>query len=959
MTGELGKASLDLEANLSPFERNILAGQKTADGMRSSLDAVAAIANIAEKALNDVKMTPGQAAESKASAEGILSGVRGISDDARTAARDLDRVRLTEAQAAESKLAADEMSSGLNQVSRNADQAKRKLAEVRLAGGRNGAGVGPFGSGFGRVGLLGAGIGTGVLTGPAAAPAAAGLLAAIPTLAAGGVGVIGTLALAFDGVAKAIGGDKKAFDDLQPSAQAFVKTVRSLDGWFEKLRQTAGAGLFPGLTAGLKSALSPGTVRAITVAVGELARALGAAGAAWGKYLGSPQFQHVFGPLMAAAASNVRVLSDALLHVFDAFGVLGRAAIPFTAWLMSSIDAGARLADTWIRTKSATGQLGHAMDEAKTSLQLVAGLALSLLRVVGALGKALYPVSKIAVKDLTDGLDALAKIISRNKQTIREIVGGALAALVAAVKILTPLVGGLFRALQAIVREMGGWKGAFELVISGFLASKFLTLGKRIAGVGSASGTAAGEARGLRGVLLSLSGTGVMGGLSLLAGRLAGIVKIASFFGAELAALPDMLKVLAGGNPFDTGQSKSTLSTAAQSLVYGRNGQYSQKLHDLTTGQRDSQLASQYGYATVYDAIKAQASGKGMSIQKFNEFTQALFKQDPTLAREALGRAASRLDFATSVGSAAGETAASPGRNRESGATAAAKKVAQLVPGTHAWYMKYLGFDPFGSDPAFTKNLGPKGATAPVIPPAASHDLSLASANASRASVLGNVGAAATRYLNAELGDLNAAAKLIRTKYESATGKARTELFSALTRVQNTIRSVREKLAKASVSDQGARLKLAVETAKLAVENATVGSAAYRKAERGEEKALRAEISYLDKRAKNAKLSLAKRTAATRAEITDKKQLAALLKKTAATSGDAAKNEAQFLASFADIVSKDAPNAFPLDGGKTDTHLYDLKTEARQTNKHLKDIATRTRFPSSAYTSATAAAVTG
>jgi hypothetical protein len=69
----------------------------------------------------------------------------------------------------------------------------------------------------------------------------------------------------------------------------------------------------------------------------------------------------------------------------------------------------------WLHAKDATGQLGGAMNEAKTSMQLVGGLFGSLLRAVGALGEALYPVSKIAVKDLTDGLNALAGIITATR----------------------------------------------------------------------------------------------------------------------------------------------------------------------------------------------------------------------------------------------------------------------------------------------------------------------------------------------------------------------------------------------------------------------------------------------------------------------------------------------------------------------------------------------------------------
>lgn len=488
MSGELGKASLDLEANLGPFERNVHQAERSADELQGTLDALSAVAKISADALNKVKIAPGQAAESKASAEGILSGVKGISEESRTAAREIDKVKISAAQAAESDAAGDVIDRKLKDITGNANEARRSLESVRLAGGvpgRSGVGVGPFGSGFGRVGLLGAGVGAALLTGPAAAPGAAGLLASIPTLAAGGIGALGTLALAFQGVGKAIGGDKKAFDDLGPSAKSFVETVRSLDGWFDKLKQTAGASLFPGLTAGLKSALSPGTVSAITTAVTQMGKALGAAGAQWGRYFGSAQFQQIFGPLMQAGAKNISVLSDAALHLFDALGVLGRAAIPFTSWLVKAADAGSKLADSWLRSKEASGALGRGLSEAEQSLRLVGGLAVALLRAVGSLGQALYPVAKVAVKALTDGLNALAGIIDRNKQTIRDIVGGALAALVSTVRVAVPIIGALVRGLESVARAVGGWKIAFEIVLSGFLAARFVALGKSIGGIGS------------------------------------------------------------------------------------------------------------------------------------------------------------------------------------------------------------------------------------------------------------------------------------------------------------------------------------------------------------------------------------------------------------------------------------------------------------------------------------------
>ncbi len=850
----LGKASLDLTADLVTFEKNVKSGQRTAEGMGSTLEHVAAIADIAERALKQVKMSPGQGAESKASAEGILSGVRGISEEARQAARELDHVRLTEAQAAASDAAGDIIDRKLKSINRNANETRRALDRVKIAGGvpgRSGVGVGPFGSGFGRVGLLGAAVGAGALLASAAGPGTAGLLAAIPGLAFGAAGAVGTLALAFGGVGAALKGDKKAFDDLGPSAQKFVLSIRSLDGWFDTLKQTAAGSLFPGLTTGLKAALSPGTTGALTTGVQQFGAAIGQAATQWGKYFGSPKFQQLLGPLMQAGAKNFKTLSSAVLHLFDAFAVLGRAAIPFTSWFTKAIDNGSRFASSWLRAKEATGGLGRAMNEAKSSLRLVGGLFVSLLRVVGALGRALYPVSKLAIKALTDGLNALAKIITRNQNGIREFVAGALKALVSIVKIAAPIVAKLAHGLSSVVHAIGGWKTAFEIVISGFLAAKFIAL--------------AGAISKVRVGLLGLgSAWEVLGPIGMA---------VAGFGGVAVAGFG--------------------------ALAYAsRDHNAPAGFHYVPTGPRTP----------------------------------------PKLVRDSVAGPPGGADRSNHPG------IQGPGRN---------------VPHAGSPPKPHVP-SPFGTPPPFTKNLGAAGAKPPVIPAGAAHLEQLASADASRASVLGNVGVAAKKYLESELGELSGAAKLIRAKYETATGSARTQLFAALTGVENKMRTVRERIGKAIRDDRAAELQFAVDQAKNAVASATEGSAAYEKAISAEEKALRAQIAYLDKRAKNSHLSLKEREKAIRGETADKKALASLLKKSAVNAGA---NEAQFLSSFADIVKAFAPNAFPAQpaagGGRTDTHLYDIKTELRQQTPLLRDAVQAAAFPGSAMSGSAALAVAG
>jgi hypothetical protein len=220
---------------------------------------------------------------------------------------------------------------------------------------------------------------------------------------------------------------------------------------------------------------------------------------------------------MAAGARSLTTMSAAALSLFDALGVLGRAAIPLTSWILQQVAAGSRWLDMWLHAKDATGQLDRSMREAQSSLALVAKLVESVGRAVGALGEALYPVSKVAVKDLTDGLNALAGIIDRNQDAIRDVVGGALGAFVAVVRLAAKLVGELWPALDKTADSLGGWKRVFEglialkiaLIVGGW-ADAFLGLKTQAREAGVAIG-AEGAASGLAGRLAALKKIGVIG----------------------------------------------------------------------------------------------------------------------------------------------------------------------------------------------------------------------------------------------------------------------------------------------------------------------------------------------------------------------------------------------------------------------------------------------------------------
>jgi hypothetical protein len=831
MSGELGRATYELDADLGPLRRNIKESERYVDDFERTLDALTAVSGITEEALKQIKITARQAGESEASAESIIAGVRGISDESRDAARELDRVRISESQAAESTVAGERIKRNVNDIGDEADRTKRKLEEVRLAGGRNGAGVGPFGSGFGRIGLMGSAIGAGVLATPAAGPAALGLLGALPVLGGALAGAGGTLALAMTGVLKSIEGDKKAFQGLNPEAQKFVTTVRSLDGFLDKLKASAAGGIFPGLEKGLHEALDPATIGVIERAVTQLSHAVGAAGEEWGRYFGSPEFQRTFTTLMDEGARDVGLLSHSLLMLFDALGVLGRVGAPFTDWMLRAINNASRLADEWLHQKERTGELAHAYDEAEVSLRLVVGLIGGLIHVVESLGSALYPVSKVAVKDLTDGLNWLAQLIDRNKQAIRDIVGTALTGLKTGIE---GAVGGV-RLLNSLLERFVGDKANVVTAV--------LVIGTAIAA------TLGPEAAAILGVLLALGlirkhwdeladyiriaadklTLAILEPFSHLPGALGEWARKAKDeVEAELASSRDNLAAIGAANGTAYGQAMAD----AMAKSAAGNGPYKPGTH----GTRQSTPNNPGGYQLVPDTLPnshytqqqvyklllangiprdvatnlAIISAKGEDSSgdprrlndnaKTGDYSVGLFQENflgqmgvdrvrkyaPQFGKNPNTPVAAFVDWLGMHPSAQAQIAYQIFQSQGYGAWTTARGLGITGGGPSTT-------DPFGDMPDWTKNLGPKPPHVSPIPSMVSDLLNQASANASKSKQLGNAGGTAKHHLEQELAELQAADKrLSGTKGKTPADKK--QIASTVTSIENKIRDVQTKI---------------------------------------------------------------------------------------------------------------------------------------------------------------------
>lgn len=846
---EVERLTAVLEASgLASYRANMAAADRYTASTRDKLGALAEISRVATDALAHVKVTATQALESEAAVNRIKSSVSGVTRVAMDAADRLEKVKLGQAQASESTVSGDRIDRKLKDITGNANEARRALESVRLAGagaggGRSGVGVGPFGSGFGRIGLLGAAVGGGALLGPAAGPGALGLLAAIPGLATTGAGALGALMLAFNGVGKAIGGDKKAYDSLTASQQQFVMQVRSLDGFIDHLKQTSAGAMFPGLTQGLHSALSPGTVGAITEAIQHFGAAIGVAGAQWGQYFGSSQFVSVFGPLMHAGANNLTLMSHAALSLFDALGVLGRAAIPLTTWLTTQAAVGSKWVDTWLRAKDATGGLSGALREAQSSLALVGNLVAALWHAVIALGTALYPVSKVAVKDLTDGLNGLAQIIDHNQTQIRTFISGALQGFVDTIRTAVAVGGVFVHVLQDIANGINALLGpiasahtaieAFMLVFVlrkvvaldalASIASYLLRLGStaRTAGTTTSTGlmviengaaSATTKVGGLRSSLLSLGSPQV---LLLLAAAAAAVKVIYDTFQGTATAS----NVFTKGNPYAKG-SPNYLSYAAGTAGRPEPNAGSVSSAAYQAGIKNYTLAHGGfgGFGGNTFGARGFTTGAGVDIKDENAMIpialSALARQgyavNVTSGYRTYDQQAALYARYVKSGFNQKYIAAKPGTSnhetgnavdvyvngrpvdQSSGALAILKKYGLVadVAGDHE-HLDYLqgggGSSPFGTPPPFTKNLGPKPKKPPLIPVAMTN---AASTYANLAKNLSNTGGQAKQYLDNELIVLTKEDQLLRTKLAGASGANKDTIEKALTGVENKMRDV-------------------------------------------------------------------------------------------------------------------------------------------------------------------------
>lgn len=168
-----------------------------------------------------------------------------------------------------------------------------------------------------------------------------------------------------------------ALQHLGPAARAAAREVAAFEkGPLQRMRVSAQGAFFPGFLHGFEAlqTLLPTVQRGMTATAGVLGRLAARAG----EMASTPMFRRDVGAVMRANTGNIATMGDAGLRLFDALRQVTVAAIPFTSWLVQSVDGMAAWAQAAATSGRESGRLAAFLDRTKTVLS---GLASFLVNV--------------------------------------------------------------------------------------------------------------------------------------------------------------------------------------------------------------------------------------------------------------------------------------------------------------------------------------------------------------------------------------------------------------------------------------------------------------------------------------------------------------------------------------------------------------------------------------------------
>lgn len=176
------------------------------------------------------------------------------------------------------------------------------------------------------------------------------------------------------------------FDKLPPSAQAFVRELIKLKPQLDKVRETAAAGLLPGVSAGIQAAMANFGPFNRVVAV--TAQSLGEAARKSGELVGSSAFGKDLEIIGTRNAKVIDTLGEALRHIISALRNVMVAAGPLTQWLADVINKWSLQAAVAAESGRETGKMAAFFERTKDVLQRLGSIIGHIIGGLGGLGKA-------------------------------------------------------------------------------------------------------------------------------------------------------------------------------------------------------------------------------------------------------------------------------------------------------------------------------------------------------------------------------------------------------------------------------------------------------------------------------------------------------------------------------------------------------------------------------------------
>lgn len=275
----------------------------------------------------------------------------------------------------------------------------------------------------GRLGILAKTAGA---LGPALAPLSAVAVGGVAGLANqfGFAAVAaGTAAIAFKGVGDALQAVDKAqleptaenlaamrvaLAGLSPAGRDFVHALDQMQPVLDGLKNTAEAGLFPGMIEGFDhlKTLAP----EVNKILDQTSSTLGDLFAEGAKDLASPSWANFFDMLAAEARPTLEDMGHALGSVVHGLGQLWVAFAPLNRDFGGWMAAVAKGFDEWATGLSSTQGFQEFLDYVRTNGPRVADLVSSLGNALLQIGEAAAPLGGPVLEALTAIVDAIAKI---------------------------------------------------------------------------------------------------------------------------------------------------------------------------------------------------------------------------------------------------------------------------------------------------------------------------------------------------------------------------------------------------------------------------------------------------------------------------------------------------------------------------------------------------------------------